>query len=202
MRKIGLLLVLLLLLLPASAQKRWNIIPQAGIQISNIKSNNDLARDPKAGYRVGVLGEYQFSQGILGHVALQSGLFASSKGFRSHTESTQVRSHYLEVPLLLNLGVHVTREVDMHIKAGPYFGYWFAGSSVATPPVGMAPDLREPFYCPYDYGVEIGVGATWKRIQLNIGGNFGLYDFYIDRSIGGDCNMMNRTFHITVGYIL
>lgn len=201
MKKYLLILLFSLLSLPAVAQKRWYIIPQIGVQISEINDNQDLDGDERIGYRLGALGEYQFSQGELGHIALQSGLFFSSKGFKIDSNEIQVSSQYLEIPLLLKWGIHLTREVDIHLKGGPYFGYWIGGKSVITHPIGSGPSQSQPFYCPYDYGVEVGLGATWKRIQWNIGSNIGLYDFYIDRSYGDKLVMKNQTFHCTIGFI-
>lgn len=199
MRKIILSLTSLLILLPAIAQKRWSVIPQAGLQISNIKNNQDIETKPIVGYRAGAIGEYQFSQGILGNIAVQSGLFISSKGVKDNPHYI-VKSHYLEVPLLLRLGIHLTQAIDIHLKAGPYFGYWIAGHSESYAPDGVSKSHKEPFYCPYDSGIEMGIGATYRHLVFNIGGNLGMYDFYIDKNIGEYFNLKNQTLHFTLGY--
>ena len=199
MRKYLLAILLFTLSLPAVAQKRWSVIPQAGIQLSRVKCSEDLGQKPTYSYRAGALVEYQFSQGVLGNIGLQSGVMATLKGMGNNNGSREIEAHYLEIPLLLNWGIHLTSETDLLLKAGPFFAYRFADKSVVYDPLGPVGNTPNPFYCPYDYGIECGLGLEYRSLMLNFGANLGLYDFYIDRSADPNFQMKNQTLHMSIG---
>lgn len=199
MRKLLLTLLFLLLVLPMFAQKRWSLIPQVGIQLSQVKCSEDIGGKSSFGYRAGALVEYQFSQGVLGHIGVQSGVFASLKGMGNQPKGVEITSHYLELPVLLKWGIHLTSFADVFLKAGPYLAYQIAGNSKLYDPIGAESNLPAPFYCPYDYGIECGLGLEYRSLMLNFGANLGLYDFYIDRSSDPNFQMKNQTLHMSIG---
>lgn len=203
MKKILLgLTVILLACLPAWAQSRWEVIPQGGVQISNVSNNADYSTRPSVGFRVGGLLDYRLSQGVLGGVSVQMGMYLGTKGFRKDPEIPYAyNSGNLEIPLLLSADIHLTRSVDLILKGGGYMSYRIFGDDGRKP--GSKTTLDDQvlgFYCPYDYGIELGIGAEWQHFQLMLGSNIGMYDFFIERIGKPDIRMMNRTLHLTIGY--
>lgn len=194
------------LLLSAGERRSVYLLPHIALQGSGIMVNQELRSAGLIGYRVGLLGEWVFSEGVLGKLSLVTGMEVTRKGgvYDVHSSYPIVQSHAVEAPLLLSLTVHVTREVDCFLQGGAYAGYSFRNSLEHFPSSRWQEEqtLRQrPFFCPYDYGMRFGAGAEWRRWIWSIGTTLSRYDFYIDRYSGDTpYHLSHRTLFTSVGY--
>lgn len=183
--------VALCLLQDADAQSRWSVIPTAGVQVSNAKIDGKYHGDGYWGYKAGALIRYRTRNGVLGRLSLESGVMASLRGTMGNP-NFEVSAHYLEIPLLLHFDINMTQFVNTFFKVGPYFSY----ALNSTFPDSNQTNQASKGFCPYDYGVELGIGAEYRRFVLSLGTNLGTYDFAIPEEI----KAKHITGHLTLGY--
>lgn len=173
--------LLLMALLPAQAQKRWGVVPTVGLQLSQVRQHE--VGSPLVSIKGGVLGRYRISKGDLGRIYLEGGVLISKRGFRGE-EGVPIRSYQsrvLEVPLLLNFDINLTQQVNSFWRIGPYYSYAFVDAE------GIDPN---------DYGIQVGVGAEYRRWVVALDGGFGLHD--VNREEQGQAKQIHG--YLSIGY--
>lgn len=109
-------LCLLVCISPTQASAQSQIGAVVGATFSTLRGIDGLDS------RTGVMGGLSLVMG--GPLALQTGLLFASKGAEGETSGRDgLQLDYVEVPLLLRLGLGSGSGVTPHIYAGPYFGF-------------------------------------------------------------------------------
>lgn len=173
--------LLLLVLLPAKAQKRWSIIPTVGIQMSQVKQGE--VGKPLTAIKGGVMGSYSLRSGDLGRIYLESGVLFSKKGFAG-SEGVPISSYNttaVEVPLLLKLDINLTQQVNSFFRFGPCYG------RALTAKEGIDPN---------DYGIQMGIGAEYRHWIVALDGGFGTHNI----NIGAQGKAKHISGCLSVGY--
>lgn len=173
--------VLLIALLPAKAQKRWGITPIVGVQVSQIKQGQ--SGQPLVALKGGAMGRYKLTTGDLGRIHLESGLLFSDKGFagREGTPINSYKSITLEVPLLLNFDINLTPQVNSFFRVGPYYSHAF------TPFESVDRN---------DYGIQVGIGAEYRSWVVALDEGFGTHDIHT----GGQGKAKHINGCLSIGY--
>lgn len=162
---------------------------RAGLNISSMSLSGDnsdfsLKTKSKAGIHIG----FDYQRLLLKSMPLylETGLFYSNKGFKYDTadiewaEDDEVQ-HNLLIPMIVNYKIRLPHNFAIEPAAGLYYS-----CSVAS--VGYI-DAES------DFGLKVGVGATWKSIYLGIGYELGFLNLGYD-----EVKAKNRNFMISVGY--
>ena len=211
--KLSLLAVALMIATAASAQVSFGI--QGGANLSNMMHNAEgLSTNPKFGFNAGVLTDI----GLTHNMGIRSGLFFTTKGFRtpeetigsgehsSTMESTSMNLMYLQIPVHFAYKVDVMPGTRIVFHAGPYVAYGIGGSLRAD---GERVDDFTAFgdegFKPFDFGLGIGVGFEFGRFLTGIGWDMGLLNIANDNGNGngngnGGVSFRNQNAHLTVGF--
>lgn len=199
--KFSLIAVMLVLVTAASAQVSLGI--KGGVNMSNFYGDELNDKNVKIGFHVGLAADYDFAY----NSAIQTGLFFTTKGFKS--ENADWDAEYSENLMYLQLPVHYAYKLDVSpgtrvvFHAGPYVAYGVGGSRKAS--VGNISgewDVDKIFgdgttqYKPFDAGLGLGVGAEFGQILLDLGWDMGLVN--ISHTTNG--NIKNQSAYLSVGY--
>ncbi len=172
----------------------FTIAPQAGLNLSNYTSNENLNNKIRTAFNVGVIAEYYFSN----RWSLRSGLIYDSKGTKV-TESGQDyvdKLNYIALPLHANW--HFGSNRNWFLNFGPTIG--FLASAKADTPNGefdIQDDLKS-----FDAGLGVGIGYKFEiadNTQFYI--QYQGYNGFIS-IIDADFNLFNATSAFNVGVIL
>lgn len=173
--------LLLLVLLPAKAQKRWGVVPTIGVQVSQVIQQK--SGTPLVTIKGGVMGHYLLFSGDLGRIRIESGLLASEIGFRGEGGSPINRYHStaLEVPVLLGLDINLTQQVNSFLRIGSYYRRTLSAVEEIDP---------------NDYGIQVGIGAEYGHWVVALDGTFGTHS--INRGKQGKAKHINGC--LSLGY--
>lgn len=105
-------------------------------------------------------------------LSLQPGVFYVQRNWENKTTELKIRSHYIEVPVVLKYNLEVSSDIKIDPHVGPYFGFGFAGKSkeeiagVSYRPfkkVGLNSkgDKYGLGIANFDMGIQMGVGASF-----------------------------------------
>ena len=118
MKKLRLSLVVAMLAIVTAASAQLNLGVKGGVNMSNFYGDELTDKNMKIGFHVGLAADYDFAPSM----ALQTGLFFTTKGFKYETSSSEYTENlmYLQLPLHLAYKQDVTPGTRIVFHAGPY----------------------------------------------------------------------------------
>ncbi|MDR2816469.1 MAG: PorT family protein [Proteiniphilum sp.] len=204
MKRMKLSLIAAMLILVTAVSAQVNLGVKGGVNMSNFYGDELTDKNVKAGFHIGLTADYEFMY----NSAIQTGLFFTTKGFKSENEGWG-NAKYTENLMYLQLPVHYAYKLDVTpgtrivFHAGPYAAYGVGGSRKAS--IGNISgewDVDKIFgdsntqYNPFDAGLGLGVGAEFGPISVDLGWDMGLVN--ISRTNNG--NIKNQNAYLSVGY--
>ena len=208
------------------AQKKVQFGVKGGLNLSKISQSNlgDATQKLNPGYAFGGLFEFNASKVL----ALESGLFLSSKGTKLETTASEsgvsITGKYIVSPLYVELPVNLVYKLavgtsTLRLFLGSYFAVGVGGTmkdkySATGLPAGVtlaslglddsSTDITfgssdDSDLARIDGGYIIGAGYQMK--DLIISAQYGLGTFNLDPSGSSDNESKNRVIGISVGYL-
>ena len=199
---------------------------QGGIGISKWLSTS-ASQDPYEpeyrtkelpGVQGGIVAEIRLSKKWM----LRPGLILSEKGSgfnktRSYdTSSEDIWTHYVGLPVTAMYQVYAHNKFSVRIGGGVYAAYCFSGveTGKGTSTGGAyfinskvefsnhnENDLFPIILRPFDFGYIINSSVQWKRFEILLSYDHGLYDLLPNSSLYNG-NFRNRTISISVAYFV
>lgn len=215
MKKIILSTILSLFAIAAMAQVRPTFIVSAGYQGANMNVNDkENDNKMKSGFRVGATADFPVYNFGTGELSVQAGLYYSTKGVKR--ENYAINLGYVDLPILANVRFGVTPDFNVFLNGGGYLAYGVHSSATVKKTgddlidgisAGLAKFYDNAFkkdgiYQPFDAGIQVGAGAEYKRIQLSVGGQFGLVNLVNtnNKAMVHTPKTTNNTMFVTLGY--
>lgn len=207
-----------------TANAQFHIGVRGGLNIANMSVKNiPIATDNKSvtSYHLGGFAEFNLTKKI----GIETGLYLSGKGINSEfnqslgffsvSGSAKITPLYLEVPLngVYNFDFKL---IKLRFFAGPYAAYGIGGKinsdfSASGLPIdlsslGLQNESSNLVYGsdttsnirPFDFGLNIGVGAQFKKFDFSIQYGLGFLNIAADNTTGYESR--NRVVRFTVGY--
>lgn len=204
MKKMRLTAVVVMLTIVTAVSAQVSLGIKGGVNMSNLVYDDEVDdKNPKIGFNIGLAADVDFTP----NVALQTGLFFNTKGFKSVNDAIEAEYTenlmYLQLPLHLAYKVDVTPGTRVVFHAGPYAAYGVGGSRKAK--VGNLSgtwDVDKIFgdaagqYKPFDAGLGLGVGAEMGVFLIDLGWDMGL----VNISNRDNGNTKNQNAYLSVGY--
>lgn len=193
----------------ASSVKALEYIPESGftvqglfgMNISNFRQPNSLVdglTDPKAGFNLGVRGEYMLPSCY--GVFVNLGVNYTMKGAKmdvpaslpdDYSCTVKFRPCYIEIPLHVGYRFNVLDNLGIFADFGPYFAIGVNGKEKFEFDVDAVEDYSKKFFRNskmilgeiqrYDFGLGFRVGAEYaNHHSLNFSFDWGLTDMYRD----------------------
>lgn len=173
----------------AVSAQHMNIGIKAGLNLYNIKNNNDVKYDLKPGINVGLFSHIHLSD----QFAFQPELVFSGQGAKYTTGGvdTKLNLNYLNVPLILQYMF----DNGFRLQAGPQFGFLMSANSVTN---DVKTDVKDNFK-PLDIAIGVGLGYIHvpSGFGLNARYNHGLNNINENNS---SSKSFNRGFQLGVFY--
>ena len=204
MKKMRLTAVIAMLAIVTAVSAQVSLGIKGGVNMSNFVYDDEMNdKNPKIGFNIGLAADVDFTP----NMALQTGLFLSTKGFKTVNDAIDVEYTenlmYLQLPLHLAYKVDVTPGSRIVFHAGPYAAYGVGGSREAK--VGNLSgewDVDKIFgdangqYKPFDAGLGLGVGAEMGAFLIDLGWDMGM----VNISNRDNGNTKNQNAYLSVGY--
>ncbi len=204
MKKMRLTAVIAMLAIVTAVSAQVSLGIKGGVNMSNFVYDDEVNdKNPKIGFNIGLAADVDFAP----NMALQTGLFLSTKGFKTVNDAIDVEYTenlmYLQLPLHLAYKVDVTPGSRIVFHAGPYAAYGVGGSRKAK--VGNLSgewDVDKIFgdangqYKPFDAGLGLGVGAEMGAFLIDLGWDMGM----VNISNRDNGNTKNQNAYLSVGY--
>ncbi|MBF6627472.1 MAG: PorT family protein [Proteiniphilum sp.] len=204
MKKMRLTAVVVMLAIVTAVSAQMSLGIKGGVNMSNLVYDDEVDdKNPKIGFNIGLAADFEFAPSV----ALQTGLFFTTKGFKAVNET--IDAEYTENLMYVQLPLHLAYKIDVMpgtrvvLHAGPYAAYGVGGSRKAE--VGNLStewDVDKIFgdaarqYKPFDAGVGLGVGAEFGAILVDLGWDMGLVNISnIDNG-----SVKNQNAYLSVGY--
>ena len=193
----------------ASSAKALEYIPESGftvqglfgMNISNFRQPNSLVdglTDPKAGFNLGVRGEYMLPSCY--GVFVNLGVNYTMKGAKmdvaaslpdDYSSTVKFRPCYIEIPLHVGYRFNVLDNLGIFADFGPYFAIGVNGKEKFEFDGDAVEDYSTKFFRNsdmdlgeiqrYDFGLGFRVGAEYaNHHSLNFSFDWGLTDMYRD----------------------
>ena len=193
----------------ASSAKALEYIPESGftvqglfgMNISNFRQPNSLVdglTDPKAGFNLGVRGEYMLPSCY--GVFVNLGVNYTMKGAKmdvaaslpdDYSCTVKYRPCYIEIPLHVGYRFNVLDNLGLFADFGPYFAIGVNGKEKTEFDGDAVEDYSKKFFRNskmilgeiqrYDFGLGFRVGAEYaNHHSLNFSFDWGLTDMYRD----------------------
>ena len=193
----------------ASSAKALEYIPESGftvqglfgMNISNFRQPNSLVdglTDPKAGFNLGVRGEYMLPSCY--GVFVNLGVNYTMKGAKmdvaaslpdDYSCTVKFRPCYIEIPLHVGYRFNVLDNLGVFADFGPYFAIGVNGKEKTEFEGDALEDYSKKFFRNskmilgeiqrYDFGLGFRVGAEYaNHHSLNFSFDWGLTDMYRD----------------------
>ena len=193
----------------ASSAKALEYIPKSGftvqglfgMNISNFRQPNSLVdalTDPKAGFNLGVRGEYMLPSCY--GVFVNLGVNYTMKGAKmdvaaslpdDYSCTVKYRPCYIEIPLHVGYRFNVLDNLGVFADFGPYFAIGVNGKEKTEFEGDAVEDYSKKFFRNskmilgeiqrYDFGLGFRVGAEYaNHHSLNFSFDWGLTDMYRD----------------------
>ncbi|QNA43336.1 porin family protein [Lacibacter sediminis] len=167
-----------------------NIGIKAGLNLYNIKYNNDVEYDMKPGLHAGLLGHIHITKNF----AVQPELLFSSQGAKYKTggETTKLNLNYLNVPILLQYMF----DNGFRIEAGPQVGFLLTAKvDDGTTKTDVKSDLK-----PLDVGLGLGIGYIHVPSGFGVDARYNLGLSNINDEDNSSVKANNRGFQVGVFY--
>lgn len=198
--KLILLSAIVLMNLCASAQdKPFTFGVKAGVNLANFSGDVENNK-AKIGYNVGVTVDYA----ITPEFYLLSGLEFTTKGvkWKAGDDEQKANPMYLQVPVHAGYKIKITEGTRLMLHAGPYVAYGIGGkNSIKENGKEIAKynffgDKESGRAKRFDFGLGLGVGVEFGKINAGLGWDFGLLNF----SRAENNKLRNMNGYLTVGY--
>lgn len=202
MKKMRLTAVVVMLAIVTAVSAQMSLGIKGGVNMSNLVYDDEVNdKNPKIGFNIGLAADVEFAPSV----ALQTGLFFTTKGYKFDSESLDYTENlmYVQLPLHLAYKIDVMPGTRVVLHAGPYAAYGVGGSRKAD--VGNLTaewDVDKIFgdgarqYKPFDAGAGIGVGAEFGAILVDLGWDMGL----INISNNDSGSVKNQNAYLSIGY--
>ena len=172
-----------------------------GMNISNFRytdSAADCLTDPKAGFNIGVRGEYMLPScyGVcvnlgVGYTMKGAKLNDVIVGDESRDVTVKYRPYYIEIPLHVGYRYNVLENLGVYADFGPYFAIGVNGKEKYDFDSDAVKDRSHKFFRNnknevgniqrYDFGLGFRVGAEYaNHHSLTFSFDWGLTDMYRD----------------------
>jgi hypothetical protein len=202
------LIAAMLILVTTAANAQMSLGVKGGVNLANFYGDELSNKSVKPGFHIGILADYEFMYSS----AIQTGLFFTTKGFRSKSAGMSGDVKYRENLMYLQLPVHYAYKLDVSpgtrvvFHAGPYMACGVGGSRKITTGdfSGEWGNVDGIFgdghyrYKRFDAGLGLGIGAEFGPILFDLGWDMGLVN--ISRSRNG--NIKNQNAFLSIGYKL
>lgn len=165
---------------------------KAGLNLSNFAGDDVDGTDMRIAYHIG--GFVNF--GLTDALSLQPELLYNSIGAKADSEDGDVtfKMNYVSIPvsLIYSFG-------NFNIQAGPQISFLASAKAKASDgDFSGEVDMKE-FFKGTDIGVNLGVGASFGKIQAALRYYLGVSDI---PDVEGDANWKNSNFQLSLGYKL
>ena len=167
-----------------------NIGIKAGLNLYNIKNNNDVKYDTKAGLHAGLLGHIHITKNF----AVQPEILFSAQGAKYETGGveTKFNLNYLNVPILLQYMF----DNGFRFEAGPQLGFLLtAKADNGTTETDIKSDLK-----PMDVGLALGLGYIHVPSGFGVDARYNLGLSNINDADNTAVKSNNRGFQVGVFY--
>jgi hypothetical protein len=216
MKKNVFLAVLALLAFKATAQLTFT--PRIGLNFANAAYSSDEGVTPVTKIRTGFLVSANLDYSINKMWSIGAGLAYSQKGQRfelttpafppfipAQTLKSNTLHNYLEIPIMANAHFGNEDGVMFNVGAGPYIGLALGGTNKtesdgqSTTEDAKVGNGEDDDLAPLDFGINIGAGLTYKRINFGVQYGLGLSSI-IPSGAGNEIEARNRVIGISLGY--
>jgi Outer membrane protein beta-barrel domain len=187
--KVSVVLIAILLATTVTAQ-HVNIGIKAGLNLYNIKNNNDVKYDTKAGLHAGLLGHIHVTKNF----AVQPELLFSGQGAKFTTGGTvtKLNLNYLNIPILLQYMF----DNGFRFEAGPQVGFLLtAKADNGTTKTDVKSDLNS-----VDAGLALGIGYIHVPSGFGVDARYNLGLTNINDDNSSTVKSSNRGFQLGVFY--
>ncbi|MDO1500823.1 porin family protein [Winogradskyella maritima] len=172
----------------------FTIAPQAGLNLSNYTSSENLNNKIRVAFNAGVVTEYYFSD----RWSLRSGLIYDSKGTKLEEGSFNLEEklNYLVLPVHANW--HFGSNRNWYLNFGPSFGFLLSAKADEN---GQESDIKD-LVNSFDLGLGLGIGYKFNmddRTQFFI--EYQGYNGFINIAEESDINLLNATSAFNIGVI-
>ena len=169
-----------------------NITVYAGLGITNLTGDDVENCEACLSYKGGVSYEVemndQFSVIPAGELVM--------KGYKRKGGDDNIKLVYVQVPVHAAYKIDIADDMNLVLKAGPYFGFGLFGSEIS-----FGGEKQNVFddggFKRFDMGLSCGVGMDVSKFAIGIEFTRGLTNA---SDMGGDFECFNQTFGLTFGY--
>lgn len=199
MKKVCLLLSALFVCMLASAQITFNC--KGGFGISTMAGSDAEGSKIKTGWKIGVGLEKPLSANWLLMPTLefkQKGAQYKEDGFEE-----KISLQYIQLPIMAAYRTRLNDDLNLTLKAGPYFAYGISGKwKYVENYNGNHDEGENDFFGSdtnrFDCGIGIGVDFEYHRFVVGFEGEYGFISLYKDDD--DHFKVYNVGAYITVGY--
>jgi hypothetical protein len=193
MRKVFLFAIALIIINSSYAQVRFGL--KAGGNLANVDGFD------KSKMKLGLSAGPALQIKLANVFFLQSELLYSIKGSQSDSlqnSDAKLDLNYITLPILVGYRL----APNFSIKLGPEIGRLLSAKSDVN---GTTKDVTD-FYQSFDFGADLGLAYTFKKLALDLRYNYGFKDL-LDRTnqtgtAGGDENVSNRVLQFSLTYFI
>ncbi len=207
MKKVLLLLLVILVAVPVSAQKKFTFGPRVGFTVADLHADDDEKNDEISGVRtglvVGAFAEYRAVKWL----AVSADVLFAQKGAENEfsiktseldqTTKNNFKLSYIDVPVLANF--YVTKGLALKAGIQPSFLVSAKNKISATLDGELhkeTADLKDELKT-VDFSIPVGISYTFKMgLVLDLRYHIGCTDLLKD----GDYKLTNRVATLTVGW--
>ena len=199
MKKVVLLLSVLFVCMIASAQVTFNC--KGGFGISTLAGRDADGSKIKTGWKIGVGLEKPLSANWLLMPTLefkQKGAQYKEDGFED-----KLTLQYIQLPIMVAYRTRLNDNLNLTLKAGPYFAYGISGKEKFVEVYnGNYDEGENDFFGShtnrFDCGAAVGVDFEYHRFVVGLEGEYGFISLYKDED--GPIKVYNVGAYVTVGY--
>ena len=199
MKRVGLLLSVLFVCVMASAQITFNC--KAGFGISTLAGSDAEGSTIKTGWKIGFGIEKPLSANWL----LMPTLEFKQKGaqYKDNEIDDKLSLQYIQLPVMMAYRTRLSDNLNLTLKAGPYFAYGISGKDEYVEDYNGEHDEGEyDFFGSdtnrFDCGVGVGVDFEYHRFVVGLEGEYGFISLFKDDD--DHIKMYNVAAYVTVGY--
>ncbi|MFI3293755.1 MAG: outer membrane beta-barrel protein [Rikenellaceae bacterium] len=191
----------------------WSV--KAGVNFAAF-TNSDYTSECQVGFNVGALRAFAISNSV--PLYLQSGLSFEMKGAKNSYRvdgvkiKSDAKSYALEVPLLINYGIVISKKSTIHPFAGIFYSFAVAGDITeggnSTNPYKkrdvVFDDNINPtdtrLYRQSDFGVRFGLDYKLNSYSIGVAYDAGLINMYAKEFRDRNYEASTSSFSINLGY--
>lgn len=169
MKKFLTLAVITIITFTASAQveQGFRMGARINLGISNVGGTGDKAT---FGYGAAWLAEYNFTP----KVYIQSGLGLENIAHKEEAVDGTINAYFLQLPIHAGYRFDIGETTKLFVQAGPTIGYGLFGSDIDWSDGSKTSyfDVAKRF----DLALGGRIGVEFNKIQISMGGNYGVLD--------------------------